>query len=170
MPFYLPFLHESIKYLALKNVDVTPDYRIGDNIELSVETGDRGTQENQVVAVFNPDNIETRLQSNEDSTTASVFYTDTVVPGIYSIHTSGAESRYFVVNIDATESDLASRDIEELTSMLKGAADESTEDKPTAELVAQYHEGVERKQDVWMYIMLAVFALAVTEMFLANRV
>ena len=54
--------------------------------------------------------------------------------------------------------------------MLKGAADESTEDKPTAELIAQYEEDVERRQDVWMYLMLAVFMLAVTEMFLANRV
>ena len=77
---------------------------------------------------------------------------------------------HFVVNVDATESDLASRDIEELASMLKGAADESGEDKPTAELIAQYQEDVENRQDIWIYLMLAVFALAVTEMFLANRI
>ena len=54
--------------------------------------------------------------------------------------------------------------------MLKGAAHELVEDKPTAELVAQYNEDVERNQNVWIYLMFAVFALAVTEMFLANRV
>ena len=167
---YLPFLHESIKYLALKNVNTTPDYRIGDSIELNAEMGNGATQRNQVLAVFNPNNVETRLQRDADGTTTSVFYTDTQLPGIYSIHASGAESRYFVVNVDTTESDLASRDIEELKSMLKGAADESMEDKPTAELIAQYHEDVENRQDVWMYLMLAVFALAVSEMFLANRV
>ena len=167
---YLPFLHESIKYLALKDIDTIPDYRIGDSIELNTETKDGGTQRNKGIAVFNPNNVETRLEPGEDNTTASVLYTDTAVPGIYSVHASGAESRYFVVNIDTTESDLASRDIEELTSMLKGAADESTEDKPTAELIAQYHEDVEKRQDIWMYLMLAVFALAVTEMFLANRI
>ena len=167
---YLPFLHESIKYLALKNIDTTPDYRIGDSIELNVEMEGERTQRDRVVAVFNPNNAETRLQYDENNTTTSVFYTDTTLPGIYSVHASGAESRYFVLNVDATESDLASRDIEELKSMLKGAADESTEDQPTAELVAQYHEDVENRQDVWMYLMLAVFALAVTEMFLANRV
>ncbi len=167
---YLPFLHESIKYLALKNVDTTPDYRVGDSIEINVEMGDEGAQRSREVAVFNPNNVETRLQHDETNTTTSVFYTDTMLPGIYSIHASGAKSRYFVVNVDATESDLASRDIEELQSMLKGTADESTQDKPTAELVAQYHEDVENRQDVWMYLMFAVFALAVTEMFLANRV
>lgn len=167
---YLPFLHEAIKYLALKDVEVSPDYRIGDGIELNTEIENPGTQRDRLLAIFNPNNVETRLQSDENNTTTSVFYTDTTIPGIYSIHASGEEVRYFVINTEATESDLASRDLEELTSMLKGTVDESAEDQPTAELIAQYHEDVEKKQDVWMYLMLAVFALAVTEMFLANRV
>ena len=167
---YLPFLHEAIKYLALKDVETRPDYRVGDSIELGVETEIAARQRDRVIAVFNPNSVETRLQYDENNITTSVFYTDTTIPGIYSIHASGTASRYFVVNTDATESDLASRDVEELTSMLKGTVDESAEDTPTAELIAQYHEDVENRQDVWMYLMLAVFALAVTEMFLANRV
>ncbi len=167
---YLPFLHEAIKYLALKDIETSPEYRVGDSIELGVETERAGGQQDPVVAVFNPNGVETRLQYGENDTTTSVFYTDTTIPGIYSIHASGTASRYFVINIDATESDLASRDVEELTSMLKGTVDESTEDTPTAELTTQYHEDVENRQDVWMYLMLAVLALAVTEMFLANRV
>ena len=167
---YLPLLHESIKYLALKDIDTIPDYRIGDSIELSTEMKDGGAQRNRVIAVFNPNNVETRLEPAEDNTATSVLYTDTMLPGIYSAHASGSDVRYFVVNVEATESDLTSRDIEELESMLKGAADESSEDKPTSELIAQYHEDVENRQDIWMYLMLAVFALAVTEMFLANRI
>ena len=174
---YLPFLHESIKYLALKDVETVPDYRVGDSVEIKVSEAENITQHREV-AVFNPNNVETRLQSDKDvATTAanvsqgSAFYTDTSIPGIYSVHRSGTESSdYFVVNIDTTESDLAARDVEELASMLKGTADKSVEDKPTPELVAQYHEDVERNQNVWIYLMLAVFALAVTEMFLANRV
>ncbi len=167
---YLPFLHESIKYLALKNVETIPDYRIGDSIELSAEGESIDTEAQRTVAIFDPNNVETRLKYREGSAEASLFYADTMLPGIYSVHASGAASRYFVVNVDATESDLTSRNIEELASMLKGAADESIADKPTAELVAQYHEDVEQRQDVWVYLMLAVFALTVTEMFLANRV
>ena len=173
---YLPFLHESIKYLALKDVEATPDYRVGDNVELKAfETENENRAGDREVAVFNPNNVETRLQRSEGNTIGevgqgSLFYADTSIPGIYSVHTSGAEPYYFVVNVDATESNLAARDVEELSSMLKGTADESVEDKPAAELVAQYREDVEKSQDVWIYLMLAVFALAVTEMFFANRV
>ena len=172
---YLPFLHEAIKYLALKDVDAAPNYRVGDSVELKVSEDESGdTVGNREIAVFNPNNVETRLQRNENSTEVSsqgsVFYADTAVPGIYSVHTSGADSTYFIVNVDTTESDLAARDVEELTSMLKGAADESVEEEATTELIAQYHEDVEKNQNVWVYLMLAVFALAVTEMFLANRV
>ena len=172
---YLPFLHEAIKYLALKDVDAAPNYRVGDSVELKVSDDENGAAARSTeIAVFNPNNVETRLQRTEGTTAAaspgSVFYDDTAVPGIYSVHTSGAVPYYFVVNVDTTESDLAARNVEELTSMLKGAADESVVEKPTAELVAQYREDVEKNQNVWIYLMLAVFALAVTEMFLANRV
>ena len=176
---YLPFLHESIKYLALKDAESLPDYHVGDSVELKVfDAEDKSTTENKEVAIFNPNNIETRLgrikditPTTENTSHNSVSYTDTAIPGIYSVHRSGTEmTDYFVVNIDTTESDLAARDVEELASMLKGTADESVEDKPTAELVAQYNEDVESNQNVWIYLMFAVLALAITEMFLANRV
>lgn len=176
---YLPFLHESIKYLALKDAETLPDYHVGDYVELKVsDTENEIIAENREVAIFNPNNVETRVGRSKDvaptaenTLQGGVLYTDTAIPGIYSVHRSGVEGQdYFVVNVDTTESDLAARDVEELASMLKGAADELVEDKPTAELVAQYNEDVERNQNVWIYLMFAVFALAVTEMFLANRV
>ncbi|MCY3744424.1 MAG: BatA domain-containing protein [Candidatus Poribacteria bacterium] len=172
---YLPFLHETIKYLALKDVDAAPNYRVGDSVELKISEDENGdAARNTEIAVFNPNNVETRLQRNENlteiSSQGSVFYADTAIPGIYSVHTSGTAPYYFIVNVDTTESDLAARDVEELTSMLKGAADELVEEKPTAELIAQFEADVEKNQNVWVYLMLAVFALAVTEMFFANRV
>ncbi len=175
---YLPFLHEAIKYLALKDAETLPDYRVGDTIELKVsETENESITRKGAIAIFNPNSVETRLGRNKDETPtaqntpqSSVLYTDTALPGIYSVHRSGTEvTDYFVVNVDTTESDLAARDVEELASMLKGTAAELVEDKPTAELVAQYNEDVERNQNVWIYLMFAVFALAITEMFLANR-
>ena len=184
---YLPFLHETIKYLALKDVDAAPNYRVGESVELKVSEAENGGNPSQrsEIAVFNPNNVETRLQLKQlpvksgqlpeksplvAGNLKSVFYDDTTIPGIYSVHTSGAAPSYFVVNVDTTESDLEARDVEELTSMLKGAADESLVEKPTAELIAKYEEDVEQSQNVWIYLMLVVFALAVTEMFLANRV
>ncbi len=172
---YLPFLHETIKYLALKDVEAAPNYRVGESVELEVSNAENAdAAPRREIAVFDPNNVETRLQRNENPTEVtaqgSTFYTDTTVPGIYSVHTSRAATYYFVVNVDTTESDLAARDVEELTSMLKGTVDESVAEKPPAELIAQYREDVEKNQSVWVYLMLAVFALAVTEMFLANRV
>ena len=172
---YLPFLHESIKYLALKSEGTAPDYRIGDNVELKVPEVENGdVTSDRTIAVFDPNNVETRLKSDGNvpgvAAQGSFFYNDTAVPGIYSVHASGADAYAFIVNVDTTESDLAARDVEELTSMLKGTAEESVAEKPAAELVAQYREDVEKNQGVWVYLMLAVFALAVGEMFLANRV
>ena len=92
---YLPFLHEAIKYLALKDVETRPDYRIGDSIELNVETESAERQRDPVLAIFNPNGVETRLQSDENNTTTSVFYTDTTIPGIYSVHASGAAGSLF---------------------------------------------------------------------------
>ena len=172
---YLPFLHESIKYLALKSETTIPDYRVGDNVELKVPEAENGdVTGDKEVAVFDPNNAETRLQLDGNtpgsSSQGSFFYNDTAVPGIYSVHASGADAYAFIVNVDTTESDLEVRDVEELTSMLKGAADESVAEKPAAELVAQFREDVEKNQSVWVYLMLTVFALAVAEMFLANRI
>lgn len=172
---YLPFLHESIKYLALKSEGTPPDYRIGDTVELKVPEVENGdvTGDGEI-AVFDPNNVEARLQLDGNisgnASQGSFFYNDTAVPGIYSVHASGADSYAFIVNVDTTESDLAARDVEELTSMLKGTAAEGVAEKPAAELVAQFREDVEKNQSVWVYLMLAVFALAVTEMFLANRI
>lgn len=161
---YLPFLHETIKYLALKQAGKVPDYRVGDGIEYS------GSQENagKEVAVFDPDRKETRMSLNEQG---NLFYEGTHNPGIYSVHESGEEKHYFVINVDTVESDLTPRNPEELTSMLIGTTEtDRTPTELTPEVVKKYKEDVERNQSLATYLLLAVFALAIGEMFLANRV
>ncbi len=168
---YLPFLHESIKYLALKRDRRPFDYHVGDSIEL------RGFEDldTQKLAIFNPDNEEMRLNLiTEDNQGAPVVtYQNTGMPGIYSVHAPGAPPRYFVVNLDTVESNLAAREIEELKSMLMGNNDANATRAttlPAEELVSKYHGDVEKNQGVWVYLLLAVCALAVIEMFFANRI
>ncbi len=160
---YLPFLHECIKYLALVRAEDTPAHQVGDSITL------HGFDEHigQEVAIFDPSKAETRTLAEEDM----LIYKTTHLPGIYSVHASATEPQYFVVNVDATESDLASRDVEELTSMLIGTpTDADAENGGTqGELVAQYRKDVEKNQNVWTYLMFAVLALVIIEMFFANR-
>ena len=161
---YLPFLHETIKYLALKQAGKVPDLRVGDGLNYA------GDQENagKEVAIFNPDRKEARMSLNEQG---NLFYEDTENPGIYSVHESGEEQHYFVINVDTVESDLTSRNPEELTSMLIGTSEtDRTPTELTPEVVKKYKEDVERNQSLATYLLLAVFALAIGEMFLANRV
>ena len=160
---YLPFLYEAIKYLALKRTDEKPDYRIGDPVELGGYQLPPGTE----VAIFNPMGEETRTEINESG---GVFYDAAEDPGIYSAHISGKQPRYFVVNLDTVESNLATRDLEELTSMLTGGEEIVPTQVVTAEMITQYHGEVEKNQGVWWYLMVLVFLLAVGEMFIANRI
>jgi len=161
---YLPFLHETIKYLALRQAGQIPDYRVGDGIEYSGNQSSAGKE----VAIFDPDRNETRFTLNDQG---NLFYENSVNPGIYSIHKSGEKPYYFVVNVDTVESELTQRNPEELTSMLIGTTE--TDRMPTEltpEVVRKYKEDVERNQSLSTYLLLAVFALAITEMFLANRI
>ena len=160
---YLPFVHEAVKYLALKRTEGHPDYRVGDPVELSGYESPVGTE----IAIFNPSNEETRTQLNEHG---GVFYDKTERPGIYSAHISEQKPRYFTINPDTIESDLTPRDIEELKSMLTGDADAAPVDAPTGEMVSQYHDEVEKDQSIWWYLMLGLFTLAIVEMFFANRI
>ena len=160
---YLPFLHETIKYLALKRTDEKPDYRIADLVELGGYQLPPGTE----VAIFNPSGEEIRTEINENG---GVIYDATEQPGIYSAHISGEQPRYFVVNPDTAESDLAARDPEELTSMLASGEGTAPANVVTAEMITKYHGEVEKNQGVWWYLMLGVFLLAVGEMFIANRI
>ncbi|MYF99152.1 VWA domain-containing protein [Candidatus Poribacteria bacterium] len=161
---YLPFLHETIKYLALKQAGQIPDYRVGDGIEYS------GSQESagKEVAVFDPDRKESRFKLNEQG---NLFYENSENPGIYSIHKSDEKPQYFAVNVDTVESDLTPRNPEELTSMLIGNTEtDRTPTELTDKVIKKYEEDVERNQSLSTYLLLAVFALAITEMFLANRI
>ena len=160
---YLPFLYETIKYLALKRTDEKPDYRIGDIVELGGYQLPSGT----AAAIFDPMGEEIRTEITESS---SIIYDAIEHPGIYSVHISGKQPHYFVVNPDTTESNLASRDPEELTSMLAGGEKAIATETVTAEMITKYHGEVEKNQGVWWYLMLGVFLLAVGEMFIANRI
>ena len=161
---YLPFLHEAIKYLALKQAGKIPDYHVGDGVEYNGSQDSAGKE----VAVFNPDRKEARMTLSEQG---NLFYENTENPGIYSIHASGESPHYFVINADTIESDLALRNPEELTSMLVGSTEiDHAPAELTTEVKQQYREDVEKNQGIATYLLLAVFALAITEMFLANRV
>jgi len=159
---FLPFIPESVKYLALKKSEAKKDYLVNEPVELSeYEQTPRTT-----VAIFNPAGEEYRTRINDEG---SVLYEKTDAPGIYSVHKEG-ETRYFAINVDTIESDLTPRDAEELTSSL--VSKETTKVAsltPVAE-IKEYHREVEKHQQFWWYMLMALLLLAVGEIFLANRI
>ena len=154
---FLPFIHEMVKYLTLRVSEEKKDYLVNGSVQLSELDAAPGT----TVAIFNPSGEEYRTTVNEEG---SIFYESTSEPGIYSVHIEG-QKRYFAVNVDTLESDLRANDPEEVASMLinRGRSEQALE--PTVETIAEYHQEVERNQQLWWYLMAALFVLAIGEMF-----
>ncbi len=158
---FLPFIHESVKYLALKKSEEKKDYLVNEPVELSeYEQTPRAT-----VAIFNPAEEEYRTNVNDEG---AVLYEQTDAPGIYSAHTEG-NTRYFAVNVDTIESNLTPRDAEELTSSLINKETTKVASLTPAAEIKEYHKEVEGNQQFWWYMLMALLLLAVGEMFLANR-
>ena len=159
---FLPFIHESVKYLALEKAEEKKDYLVNEPVELS---GYEGTPR-ATVAIFNPAEEEYRTKINDEG---SVFYDKTDEPGIYSAHTEG-ETRHFAINVDTIESNLTPRDAEELTSSLINKDTTKVASLTPASEIKEYHKEVEENQQFWWYMLVALLLLAVGEMFLANRI
>lgn len=159
---FLPFIHESVKYLALRKSEKKQEYLVNEPVELSGYEGISPT----TVAIFNPAEEEYRTKRNEEG---SVFYEKTDAPGIYSAHTE-SETRYFAINVDTIESNLTPRDAEELTSSLINKDTTKLATLTPAAEIKEYHKEVENNQQFWWYMMMALLLLAVGEMFLANRI
>jgi len=154
---FLPFIHEMVKYLTLRTSEAKKDYLVNAPVQLSGFDFAPGT----TVAVFNPSGEEYRTTINEEG---SAFYESTRKPGIYSVHLEG-QKRYFAVNVDTLESDLRASDPEEVKSILVNREKSEQESASTAETITEYHQEVEKNQQIWWYLLAALLVLAIGEMF-----
>jgi hypothetical protein len=157
---FLPFIHEMVKYLTLRTLEEKKDYLVNALPILSGLSGFDFTP-GTTIAIFNPSGEEYRTTINEEG---AAFYESTNEPGIYSVHIEG-QKRYFAVNVDTLESDLRAGDPEEVKSMLVNREKSEQESVPTVETIAEYHQEVEKNQQIWWYLMAALLVLAIGEMF-----
>jgi len=90
--------------------------------------------------------------------------------GFYEVRPQGAAAsgRPFTVavNVDPSESDLASMDAQEFTAGATGRASLTSAGAGPAEVKP---EETERRQSIWWFLLLIGFGLLVTESILANR-
>ena len=168
-PVYLPFVHRLTEHLA-DFAPPTPWVTAGQVLNLAEQgrlLAEAGLAESELVAI-SPTGERIPVSQG-----VRAGFLTTAEQGIYEIHdaTSLSESPLtLAVNVDLAESDLAAIDPDELASALTGRVTGNREDLPAeGEERAFASEDLERRQGVWWYLLVAVFALFVAETVVSNR-
>lgn len=149
---YLPFIHESLRYLAQAS-DKERAYRIGDIIDLSANVA-----ENATLTVTPPSGDALTMSADTRTVTATNI-------GFLSV-TGDGEEQFYAVNADPEESALEKiapsalqdRIVNPETTPMQSA------DVRTAELIAE-REGPQR---LWWWILLLVVLILLAETRVAN--
>ena len=181
-PVFLPFVHQLVKHAA-GFTEARPWYTVGEVLDLShgaksVEATDEeggekaGTASEAAKADDDPAELVATTPSGQKSYVGSGKPSRFVIldeQGFYQLRPLGgstARPQSLAVNLDFTESDLASLDPEELSAAIvpRGGAGNSA--AAAAELGP---EDRERRQAFWWYLLVGAFVLLVAETALSNR-
>ena len=156
-PVFLPFVHETIRYLARYQPE--PAWRVAGSVlggaDLAAIEGDP--------VLERPDGRRTRLS---DGGPDALILDE---PGVYTLRSLGGrgDARAIAVNADPRESDLRRGDPEEIAS---GMAPIDPGAERRGELAAALTPAEkERRQGLWWYLLLTVLVLSIVEGGLARR-
>ena len=155
---YLPFVHETLRYLV-HHAEKQRAYQVGDLIDMEPESG--GT-----VLVSEPDGGSTRLAGNYSYTAHT--------PGVVGVITqNGGNSseqeltRYYAINADPEESNLAKVAVVDVLDMVINPDTEPVQSKEVR--TAQLLKEMEKPQRLWWWVLGLVMLLLLTEAHIANR-
>lgn len=141
---FLPYLHETVRYLAVRRTTRT-GYQIGETLPVAADR--------QVV--------DPRGAALEAGSAVAAM------PGFYVARGPGGEEPFqFAVNRDGDEADPAAIDPEQIVAAVQTAEADLAEARQAAS------EQTDRRTDdtdLWWYVVLAVVMLSVAELFVANR-
>jgi hypothetical protein len=151
---YVPFVHQLVKY-AVDSGTARRAYTVGETVVLEGRVGE----------TWDVRSPEGRLFKVDIDETGSGFFRETSAPGNY-VAARGAVRFPFSVNVDTEESDLESRDEEEVYASVVPPSVDQTEAGGNVRLIAQVDE---RSQKLWRIVLLAAIALLALETLLANR-
>jgi hypothetical protein len=155
-PVFLPFVHQLVRHAA-GHVESRPWHTVGEALDLSAEAELRGKE----AAVIAPLGERQRLRSGQRSL-------ELTAPGYYEVRPleGGGWSRVAAVNFDASESDLASLDPEELTAAVTHEQGGGVARRSEAALTTEEHEG---RQALWRWLLVAACVFLALETVLSNR-
>ena len=168
-PVYLPFVHRVIEHLADYTAS-TPWVSAGQVLNLAAQRSvlaEAGLAEADLVAI-SPSGERIPISQGERA-----GFLTTAEQGIYEIHDAMTPSESpltLAVNVDLAESDLTAIDPDELASALTGRVAGDRGDSPADGPARAFApEDLERRQNVWWYLLVAVFVLFVAETVMSNR-
>lgn len=173
-PVFLPFIHRVVRYLA-GYVEARSSFTVGQVLDLEQLSDvlgaeavtaalDRGAD----LIVESPSGDRTRLARDQGPELLRL-----TEQGIYEIRepgASGARLALVAVNLDPTESDLASLDPEEF-----GGSVMATSAAPSGVRAGNLSDGTvtaeqqEQRQRLWWYLLAGAFLVLVTETAISNR-
>jgi hypothetical protein len=152
---YLPFVYQLVKY-AVTSAERVNAFKVGDAVALHGDSGD----EWEVKA---PENKIYKVGIDESG---YGYFRETEVPGNYLAALAG-EQFHFSVNVDTRESDLTSRDPEEVYAAVTRSMNQADNEIARASLSNIDEE--EKRQKLWRYVLFLIVVLFLFETFFANR-
>ena len=159
-PVFLPFVHQVSKYLA-DFAEAMPWFTVGQVLELSRQAESAGETSGPAAILAGGDADRVALAPSGERIPVTVGersgFLELAEQGFFEIRTPGVdEDNPFTVavNLDLTESELAPLDPEELVATLTGRA---RGDQPTVTLTQLSADDLERRQNLWWYILIGYF-------------
>jgi len=155
-PVFLPFVHQLVRHAA-GHVESRPWHTVGEALDLSAEAELRG----RAVAVIAPLGEKQRLPAGQRAL-------ELTAPGYYEVRPleGGSWSRVAAVNFDASESDLASLDPEELVGAVMHEQGGGVTRRGEPALTTEEHES---RQALWRWLLVVACGFLALETVLSNR-
>jgi hypothetical protein len=158
-PVYLPLVHQFVRYLAQYEQPASWS-TVGQVVDLAVALKTKADR-----VVVTPGGQRVRMPASEPG----ILELDE--HGVYEIRSASSPSSHpdrIAVNLDPSESDLASIDPTELVAAVTGRAHEATATAADAPAELTPLEA-ERRQGAWWYLLVAGLVMLAAEMAVANR-
>jgi hypothetical protein len=164
-PVFLPFTHQVVKHLAgYREADTW--FRVGQVVDLSQNSGlAEGVVDGEVELIIeSPYGRDRVVRPARDTWLVRLDE-----PGFFEVRSVGDENdiRTMAANLDPSESDLATADLEEMAGALIAESDGGS---IAAEATMLSAEERERHQGLWWYLLAAAITLLLAETLLSNRV
>jgi hypothetical protein len=154
---FVPLLYSILEQGGTPNAAVT-QYHIGDSVPL------RSDEEHAATSLRTPDGKQVDLPAGQTS------FSETLVPGIYAVHSGSTKESRFAINLDATESRTAPLAADEFERLGVPVAHQVGTLTPEAKRQVRLQNAeLENRQKLWRWLILSTLVVLLMETYLAGR-